>query len=116
MTDHPIFGFDFGVPGPTVSITVRQTTVVSDPRPYKFLDSGNIKPSIRLGWTAPIVLPAAPGYEIPDDEVWQINHWYAERRPFMERQARVHALWMLGWRAEAQRIYWQAKLKRKVKR
>lgn len=71
---------------------------------------------MRLAWGGPVHLDEAASmrFFLPDDNTSMSPYMeYLHRHPYQNRQARIHALWQIGCRKEAQKIYWQGKLKRK---
>lgn len=87
--------------------------------PLQFMDFADQTPTpaiMRLAWGSPVRvldMTSAMRFMVPD-EVWISPYMeYLHRHPYQNRQARIHALWQVGCRKEAQKVYWQGKLKRK---
>jgi len=78
-----------------------------------FADQTQTKAIMRLGWSMPMLNDPLPFSFVLADDVW-INP--NMRHPYQNRQARIHALWQIGCRKQAQEVYWKGKLKRKVRR
>jgi hypothetical protein len=71
---------------------------------------------MRLGWSSPPVMSPPGAYMsiCPAKEVWVSPYMeYLHHHPYQSRQQLIHALWQVGCRKEAQKAYWQGKLKRK---
>jgi hypothetical protein len=85
--------------------------------PLSFMDFADPTPQpviMRLGWGMPILENLPQFFFQPVD--W-ISPYLQQlhRRPYQLRQARIHALWQVGLRKEAQKVYWQGKLKRRMR-
>jgi len=88
--------------------------------PLRFMDFADPTPQpviMRLYWGGPVHVPdiaASMHFSLPDDNIGISQDMeYLHRHPYQHRQARIHALWLVGLRKEAQKAYWQGKLKRK---
>jgi hypothetical protein len=85
-------------------------------RAFDFADPTPQPVIMRLGWGSPVQMldPATAMRFIPADEVWVSPYMeYLHRHPYQYRQQLIHALWRVGCRKQAQKAYWQGKLKRK---
>ena len=87
--------------------------------PLRFMDFADPTPQpviMRLAWGGPCPIPnmsTAMRY-IAGEEIWISPYMeFLHRHPYQNRQARIHALWQVGLRKQAQKAYWQGKLKRK---
>lgn len=85
----------------------------------RFIDLADPTPTpaiMRLAWGSPvhvIDVAASMRFFLPDNNI-EISQdmEYLHRHPYQYRQALIHALWSIGLRKEAQKAYWQGKLKK----
>lgn len=76
-----------------------------------FADQTPTRALMRLAWGGPVLENLPQFFFQPVD--W-ISPYLQQlhRHPYQLRQARIHALWAVGCRKEAQKVYWQGKLKK----
>ena len=82
----------------------------------RFMDFADQTPTptiMRLAWGSPVqILEGDTMRFFINDTQISSDMEYLHRHPYQNRQERIHALWQVGCRKEAQKVYWQGKLKK----